>query len=103
MPEQLSGEALGAVARNGTTNFPGCCNAKTGMPSLGGPDEERHEPPGDLGAMFVNLLEVGAPPDMLGRAERWHTRPIETDRVSYRSSETVKRFRPLARRRLSTC
>jgi hypothetical protein len=68
--EQLAGETLGAIANHGAANFSRRRNAETCRLARIMSDEHGHEPPVQLDALVVSQLEVGSPPDVLGRPER---------------------------------
>lgn len=89
--EQFPHPALGAVSHHGAANLPRRRNPEPGHRFAGGPGEDRHEAPIRPGAGLVNLLKISPPADVLGRPE------------GHRSSDTVRRLRPFARRRLNTC
>ena len=89
--EQFPHSALGAVSHDGAADFPRRRNPEPGHRFAGRPGEDRHKPPVDASAGLVSLLKVSPPANVLGRPE------------GHRSSETVRRLRPLARRRFNTC
>jgi hypothetical protein len=70
--EDLAGETLGAIANHCAANFAGRRDAETCVFARVLSDEHRHEPPVQFDALVVGQLEVGSPPDMLGRPERRH-------------------------------
>jgi hypothetical protein len=82
---------FGAVSHDGAADFPRRRNPQPGHRLLSGPGEDRHEASVDASAGLISLFKVCAPADMLGRPE------------GHRSSDTVRRLRPLARRRFNTC
>jgi hypothetical protein len=90
--KQLPHPALGAVSHHGAADFPRRRNPEPGHRFARGPGEDRHEAPIRSGAGLVSLLKICPAPNVLGRPE-YHQR----------SSETVNRLRPFARRRFSTC
>jgi len=95
-PEDLPSESLGAISLDRGTELPARRDAHPGhRPGVRG-DEQRHEAPGYSNAGRVRSLEIRPSPHPLGlrEPERWHH--------GYCSSETVRRLRPLARRRLRT-
>ena len=94
MTKQLANQALGAVSLDGGAHFSSGCNTQTGRARLAFPREHGHEAARALETCLVDELEVGPLPDMLSGPEAG---------VTYFSSETVRRFRPLARRRFNTC
>lgn len=89
--EQLPHLALGAVSHDGAADFARRRNPEPGYRFVGSPGEDRHEPPVYTGAGLVSPLKIRPPANVLGAAKR------------HRSSETVRRLRPLARRRFNTC
>jgi hypothetical protein len=89
--KQFARQALGAVANDRAANLAGRRNAKPRKPAGCVIDEDRHQPPVHLDARPVNCFELGPTPDVFARTKR------------HRSSDTVRRLRPLARRRLMTC
>ena len=89
--EQFPHPALGAVSHYGAADFPRRRNPEPGHRLAGGPGEDRHKAPVCPGAGLVSLLKIGPPANVLGRPE------------AHRSSETVRRLRPFARRRFNTC
>jgi hypothetical protein len=98
LSEQLPGEPLGPVPHNRGAQFPGGGNAKPALRATIRRHEQGHEPPGQPQAVFIRLLEIGPSSDPLlpGKALRHRAH------ACYRSSETVRRFRPFVRRRFST-
>lgn len=98
MAEQLTGDAPRAVAGDGAADAARRRDAETGVLDPAGPDEHRHEPAAHLDTAGVGGLEVGPPPNVLAGPEPGHA---GSDR-GQRSSDTVSRFRPFARRRLMT-
>jgi hypothetical protein len=110
--EQFPCEAFGAVPNDGAAETARGGNSEPRNPNGVGRDEHGHETSVDLGAAVVGQFKVGPAPHVLASPECDHdrtavrigelrTRAIPVQRQ--RSSETVRRFRPLARRRLSTC
>ena len=106
--EYLPHPALGAVSHDGAADLSRRRNPEPGHRLAGGPGEDRHKPPARAGAGLISLLKIRPPANML--------RAVESSRAplgwrpglwglcqSYRSSETVRRFRPFARRRFNTC
>lgn len=89
--EQLSHQPFCAVANDGATNLPGGGDPEPGSRLMCGSRKHGHEPPTYAGPRVVSLLEIGPPAYVLGWAK------------SHLSSETVRRFRPFARRRFNTC
>jgi hypothetical protein len=89
--EQLASKTFGPIANDGAPDFPGRCNTKTRGPACIFPDKHGHQSAADFDTRRINRLEVGPSSNVLVRAK------------PHRSSETVSRLRPLARRRLITC
>ena len=89
--KQLAGSPLGAIADDGSANLASCRNAQPRVFAGRRTDKQRHEPPAHFGASRVDGFELSPAPNVLVRAK------------AHRSSDTVNRFRPLARRRFSTC
>jgi hypothetical protein len=87
--KQFPRPPFGPVALDGGPEFPGCRDSQSRLVSAIGHDENRHEAAVNLCAGVVDPLEFRASAD-------------PTRRGHYGSSATVKRLRPLARRRLST-
>ena len=101
-PEELTGSTLRPVAFDGRTKFPGRRHAKPRRRGPVGHDEHRHEPAVDLGAGTVNPLELRAAANPLRRRQTLIFHAGTREASVYRSSATVRRLRPFARRRLST-
>ena len=95
--EQLPRPALGAVSHHGAADFSRRRNPQPGHRLAGDPGKDRHEAPIGARAGLVSLFKINAPADVFRAAE---SSPLYQ---SYRSSETVRRLRPFARRRFSTC
>jgi len=107
--EQFAGEALGPVADNGSPEFARGGHAEPRSAGVRGhrfasQDEHGHEAAVPLRAVLVDVLEVGPPADALVRLESLghagflrRRRPVRRD-----AYETVRRLRPLARRRFRT-
>jgi hypothetical protein len=95
-PEDLPSEPLGAIPLDRDTELPAGRNTQPGRCSAVRNDEQRHETSGYSNAGCVRSFEIGSSPNSL--------RPCEPERPrhGYCSSDTVRRLRPLARRRLST-
>ena len=102
-PENLSNQSLSTVSLDRATDLPAGGNAQTGNGETVRQDEERQQAPGGPGPLVVHLAKVRPPLDSLpGTQSRSHGgRPIEFPGVIH-SDDTVKRFRPLARRRFKT-
>lgn len=69
MTEQLANPALRPVSHDSAAHFPRSRNTQPWRGPFGSPQEYQHVAPADLEAFLVGLLEVGATPDMFGRAE----------------------------------
>lgn len=108
--ENLSNQSFRAISLDGVAQFARCSDSKPGRLSIGGRGEHRHQPPTLFPTVRVDGLVLDTTPDVLVSPEG----PIHASvrgvhigahprRRLQRSSETVRRFRPLARRRFSTC
>jgi hypothetical protein len=77
MSEQLPRQTLRAVSNDGAANLSRRRNAQPSMSLCVLPDKHRHKLPVHLGAALIGLFEVGAPPNVLGRAEYgcWQATP----------------------------
>jgi hypothetical protein len=95
-PEDLSSEPLGAISLNRDTELPAGGNTQPRHRTAVASDEEGHEPPGDPNTGCVRALKIDASPNALARRQ-----PERPDH-DYCSSDTVRRLRPLVRRRLRT-
>lgn len=97
--EQLARQPLGAAPDDCRPELSGRRNAKPRPAAPVGNNEQGHEPSLQPDAALVSLLELraSADPFVPGKALR-HGRVVQR----YRSSDTVRRFRPLVRRRFST-
>jgi hypothetical protein len=93
MPKELTGQAPCPIPDDRRPKLAGGGDAQSGVRPAVGVDEEQHQAAGVPGALLVNLLVFFALPDVFDRAESRHL---------YRSSDTVRRFRPFARLRFST-
>jgi hypothetical protein len=82
--EQLANQALCPVSPNRVSNFLAGRNAEAGRSDLISQGEARHEPAAKTRALFKDLGK-------LRPSAQFH-----------RDDETLRRLRPLARRRLST-
>jgi hypothetical protein len=111
--KDFTNEAPGPIPQYRRAKFPRCRNtqARSVQPVVS--DEHRHEPARQPGASLVGVLEVRSLSDVFGRTETGHAFPVHLKagqlgrsitrrRAGYRSSATVSRLRPLARRRFST-
>jgi len=92
--KQFANQPLRPISFHGRPHFSGGCNAKPRGSRIPVAAEHRHQPAGALKAGLVDELKICSFADVFGR---------QKPRQVYFSSETVSRFRPLARRRLSTC
>jgi hypothetical protein len=90
--KQLAHPALGAVSHDGAANLARRRDSEPGHWFGRDPGKDRHKTPVCSNAGLISLLKVYPAPNMLGRPEGHQ-----------RSSETVRRLRPLARRRFNTC
>jgi len=106
--EQLAGEALGSVADNGPPEFARRRDTESRPTRIragfASEHEHRHEAAVPLRAVLVDVLEVGPPADALVRLESLgHAGFLRHRRLARRDAyETVRRLRPLARRRFRT-
>jgi len=107
--EKFACEPFGPVPGDCSTNLASSRDTQPGMITTIGSDEKCHEPAAEADTRLVGALEIHASPDMFWRPEsrhdplpRRHQGPACVPR-NYRSSETVSRFRPFARRRFRTC
>ena len=94
--EDLSNQSFCSVSLDGSPEFPGGRDPQTSHPAGVGQDEYGAVAAMDLDAPFVHILELWATANALVRAE------IRQEKLRAYSLETVRRFRPLARRRFST-
>src|SRR6185436_7430819 len=94
--EDLSNQSFRSVSLDGPPEFPGGRDPQTSHLAGVGQDEYGAVAAMDLDAPFVHILELGATANALVRAE------IRQEKLRAYSLETVRRFRPLARRRFST-
>jgi hypothetical protein len=102
-PENLSYQSFGAVPPNGAANLPSGGDAEAGNGETVRQDEERQQASGGPNTLIVHLAKVRPPLDPLPAAQSRSRggRPTRVPDVRH-SDDTVKRFRPLARRRFST-
>jgi len=107
--EQFAGKALGPVADNGSPEFARGGHAEPRSAGVrehrfASQDEHGHEAAVPLRAVLVDVLEVGPPADALVRLESLgHAGFLRHRRLARRDAyETVRRLRPLARRRFRT-
>lgn len=96
-PEDLAGQTFGAVAHNRTTKLPCGRHSEPGDGRSVRQQKNGHKTPMFPLSRGVNALEFRPPPNMFGGVQ-----PLRATRVHYPSSETVRRFRPFARRRART-
>jgi len=89
--ENLSNQSFSSISYDGSPELPGGRDAQPSHPERICQDEDRAVATLDSDAPFVDLLELRAPADPFGGAE-----------FQTYSLLTVSRFRPFARRRLST-
>jgi len=89
--KNLSNQSFSSISLNGSAKLPGGRNAQASYPLVVSQDEDRAVPAVDAGAPFVHLLKFGTTANPFGRPES----------QDY-SLLTVRRLRPLARRRLIT-
>ena len=94
-PKDLAGEAFGAIAIDGRPQLSRGGNAQPCCRPGIRHDEQRHQTAVLAGAIRLGAFELGPAANPL------RARQSEPSR-HYRSSATVRRLRPLARRRLST-
>jgi hypothetical protein len=92
MTKHLSDETLCPVSDHGRPQFPRDADSDPSNVALSPIREDRHQTTRALRASLVDLFEIRALPNVLGRPKR----------PCHRSSDTVRRFRPFARRRFST-
>ncbi len=69
LSEQLANPTLGPIPQDGPAHLSRRRDAKPGRRRVGSPEEHHHVPAADFEAGFVGLLEIGAAPDVLGRAK----------------------------------
>jgi hypothetical protein len=67
--ENLSNQSFGSVPLNSSAELFRSCDAQTSYRALVGKDEHGREAAVHTDASFVNLLKLGAAPDVLGRPE----------------------------------
>ena len=91
MTKNLSNQSFSSISLNGSAEFFRRRDAQTSDRPVVGQDEHGREAPVDSYAAFIDFLKLGAAADVFG----W------TESQSY-SLLTVRRLRPLARRRFST-
>lgn len=103
--KELSNQPFGAISHDGAAQLLRGGNAETTRATPRRwvwQDENRAVPTADFRAAVVNLLKIRPPTYSLSREEtfRWRWRQPLT--ASQDSELTVRRFRPLARRRFRT-
>jgi hypothetical protein len=91
-PEDLARQTLGAIAHDGPAKLARSSDAAPLCLPPVREHEHRHEPAGDARAVVIDAFELGSAADSLFGREAFPAH----------SSATVSRFRPFARRRLST-
>jgi hypothetical protein len=112
--EDLSNQSFSAVPRHRPAESSGCADAKAGLPGPVRQRDERHEAPVRPGTTLLNPEVIGPAPDAFWRPEalghlpagpslRRRGRTVPRCAEKDYSDETLRRFRPFARRRLSTC
>jgi hypothetical protein len=107
--ENFSNQSFSAIPRHCAPEFSGRGDAESRRSAIRRAREHRHQAPADLAAVFVDALILDTASDVLlgskcpvGHLSR--PRPEKASRQArQRSSETVRRLRPFARRRFSTC
>ena len=90
--KNLSNKAFCPVPVHGRAQLPRDADSDSRDVSLSAGREDRHQTTRALGACLVNAFEISALANVLARPKR----------PCHRSSDTVRRFRPFARRRFST-
>jgi hypothetical protein len=99
--EELPCEAFRAVSLNGRTKLSGCRHSQPCRPAAVRRDEHEHITPLEPCARVVGPFEIGSSPDATVTRQPLGPRGCRASRCQ-RSSATVRRVRPLARRRFST-
>jgi hypothetical protein len=105
LPEYFPYQPFGTVADNRTAEFLGRGNPEPRLAVHSRQDEHRHQPAMQPRARLVHLLELGASADMPAGAKAVIHGTGGTEpklRRGYRGDDTLRRFRPFARRRFST-
>ncbi len=104
--EQLTGEALGPVADDGSAEFARRRHTQARLAvggSVAGEHEHGHEAAVPLRPVRVDVLEIDPTANALVRLQSLgHARSWRARRLAWRAYDTVRRFRPLARRRFRT-
>jgi len=99
-------EPLGAVALNGPAEFSGRGNPQPRTRAVLGQQEHRHQSAMSARSTIVNFLELVTPPEATicaKAAVHWTAGRQDGHRArSCQREDTLRRFRPLARRRLRT-
>ena len=98
-PENLPYQSFGAVSLNGAAQLLRRRNPQPADRLFVGENEQRAVAAANPGAVLVDLLKFGVTPDSLVAMKA--SIDVQLGAQSY-SLLTVRRFRPLARRRLST-
>ncbi len=102
-PENLSNQSFSAISLDRPAKLSAGSDAQPRNGETVRQDDERNQAPVGAGSLVVHLAKVGPPLDSLPGTQRRSPggRPTEVPGVIH-SDDTVRRFRPLARRRLST-
>lgn len=101
-PEHLPAEAFGAISLDGRTNLACCCYSKSRRRSAVRHHEQSHEPAMYPRAVPVDAFEFGSAANTLGGGQYLAAHAPNVFGRAYRSSATVSRLRPFARRRFKT-
>lgn len=99
-PEHFPRTAFGTVTFDCRSEFPGRRDAQPGRDAAIQRHEQHHVSAVDARAGGVGALEIRSAPDAFGASQRGGRHGADPAR--YRSSDTVRRFRPLVRRRFNT-
>ena len=94
MTENLSYQSFSTISAHRAAEFLCRRNAQPARGELVGPDKQRAVAAVNSRAGFINFLKIGVPAKPLARAK--FQQPVRYSLL------TVRRFRPLARRRFST-
>ena len=90
---------LRAIAHDRTSQSPGRGHAEPAGREAGSKEEHGHETTTEFQTLLVDTLEIGAAPNTFVGAQG---RPAARGLGHVRRQETVRRFRPFARRRFNT-